>query len=542
MYEAEPNVRRNRALPFAELIFTLVAIAMLVFIASPLSAEAPSYPFQARYLDDLGGPKDGKAEHAIWLLSHLNGIFAALAIGGWVALRLARSQLSRPATVALISALWLGEWALYFCRTDNTAWLIAFTIAATIGGVFAAMKPKASATATNPHPRPNHALAYPGWVLFTGLGLIWLVDYCATAHPKLRYLAANQIDSLFIAYVVITLVAACAGGITGVAARLFAAIDKATAPQPASGIVGIMRRLAPLAIPLLFLVWAAAVVIIFGPKRPALTSELLRLPFYLIGGWVLYRWALHGRAVRAVGGAALGILAIIVGLVGTRDFGQVLLIGLGLTLATGIATALILGGSRPAVLAGALTALTLVWVGLGLINNYGHLVSTHIGHRAEALNTPFSGKLEYLSELRWFAAGTPTLGHGLTAVPYCGTLGSVNTEATCDGVPREMHSDYVFAGIAGAWGAWVAFGISTALAFWLVSLVRVRALRRAGDPGDLRQWVFTCFVVVTLVQLLFTCLGSVGLVPLTGVTYPLLAYGGASLIASAAMLGVALQR
>jgi cell division protein FtsW (lipid II flippase) len=540
--EPKPKGTSGRALLLAELLFTLIVIALLGWVATPLADDTALAGLDARYDIDLDGNKAEKATQMQWLLQNLSTVIANLGLGGWLALRAGRSQLPRPAALLCMTAVWCGVWAITFGRADNTAWLIASGSFAVIALLAVKNLPLAADVAPVKPILPTHAFAYPGWVLFTGIGLIWLADYSAFAHPKLRFLAASHVEALFVSYLVVTLVAAYSASIAGLLSRIFAAVDKATDHTHATGVIGI-RRLRPLAIPLGFTLWALVIVLAFGDKRPALTSELLRLPFYLVFGWVLYRWALHGRAARSSRLAAMCFIALAMGLIGTADYGQLLLIGLGLATATGAATARILGGSRAATLAGVLAALLVVWAGLGLINNYGHLVSKHIGQRSEAIAAPpFQGKLEYLSELRWLAASTPTFGHGLTKVPYCGTIGAIEVGAKCRAAPMEMHSDYVFAGLSAAWGMWVAFVISAALAFWLVSLVQVKKIAHAGDPNDFRQWVVTCFVVVTLVQLLFTCLGNVGLVPLTGVTFPLLAHGSASLITSSALLGFAMHR
>ena len=53
---------------------------------------------------------------------------------------------------------------------------------------------------------------------------------------------------------------------------------------------------------------------------------------------------------------------------------------------------------------------------------------------------------------------------------------------------------------------------------------------------------FAAFACVLIVQMVYSSLASVGMVPLTGVPYPLLAFGNAALFTSAAMLGMAARR
>jgi cell division protein FtsW (lipid II flippase) len=534
------NTSTRNTLVF-ELLLTLLVAGFLAWLAVPLGDEAYSSGLGDRYQQDFGTPAEAQADRALDLAENLPSTLATLALGGWIALRLARSHLSRRAVVCFQVAVWLGVWAMAYSPNDAVAgpriWA-AWACAALGAAVTWATKQNMVKSHV-----PVHALAYPGWVLFTGLGLVWLVDYSARSYAKWRFLALGHADTLLLAYGVMTMLAACSTQLAGLLSRIFAAWDKAT--TTAHGITlasRVLKRLAPLSIPLIFALWTVAVVLVFGKSRPALTSELLRLPFFLVGGWMLYRWAMQGQGGRAFVGASVGVLVATAGLAGTGDFGQVLLIGLGLAIACGTAVALLLGGSRPALLAGVLAAVALISFGLQLINDYGHQVSRHIGWRAEALVNPFAGRLEYLSELRWFAASTPWDGHGPTQVPWCGTLGSLDATLRCTGVPKEMHSDYVFQGIAGVWGAWGAALITGALALWLVSLVQVGPATRVADPKDLGHWVVACFAAVTLAQLLFTTLGSLGLVALTGITYPLVGLGSSSLLVCAGFAGMAMRR
>ena len=82
--------------------------------------------------------------------------------------------------------------------------------------------------------------------------------------------------------------------------------------------------------------------------------------------------------------------------------------------------------------------------------------------------------------------------------------------------------------------------ITLCLDLWLLSMVRLPSTLNPGDPQRLRLAIFACFVAITLAQLFFTALGSLGQVVLTGITFPFMAFGGASLVASAALVGLGL--
>ena len=535
-----------RARLIAEFVLTAIVTLFLAWLAQPMGELDVVLGLGNRYESALSKAPPARDLFAVHLAENLGTVLALLAGAGWLALRLARSPMPRLAVLALQASAWLAVLGIAFTASESAQTQAYMAAAACFATGLVMAYTHAARCKGRPQPpalQPVHALAYPGWVLFTGLGLLWLVDYSARSYFKLRYVANSHVEVLFMAYVLLGFMAAWGRNLMAVLARALAALDRARTLAPASGWRGMAQRLLPLAIPLLFAAWALAVVLVFGKERPALTSELMRLPFYAVGGWVLYRWADQGQATRALLVGMAGIVVAVLGLGGTGDFGQVLLIGLGLALASGTAVAMALGGNRPAILTGVLVAVAVVSWGLGLINEHGHLVSRHIGWRADALSNPFAGRLEYLSELRWFAAATPAWGHGLTQVPWCGTLASLAKETVrCNGVPQQMQSDYVFAGLAGVWGLWTATLITTAMGLWLVSLVQVRPTRSTADPADLRNWVYICFVAVTLAQLFFTSLGSLGVVALTGVTYPLMSIGSASLLATAAFVGLALHR
>ena len=98
----------------------------------------------------------------------------------------------------------------------------------------------------------------------------------------------------------------------------------------------------------------------------------------------------------------------------------------------------------------------------------------------------------------------------------------------------ERHTDFVFPVFAEEWGfvgSMVVLGLYAALL-----LMGVEIGARARDR-------FGAFVAIGLVPLLFRQLvinlgGVLGLIPLTGVTLPLMSYGGSSMVAVLASLGL----
>ena len=99
------------------------------------------------------------------------------------------------------------------------------------------------------------------------------------------------------------------------------------------------------------------------------------------------------------------------------------------------------------------------------------------------------------------------------------------------------HNDMIFAVIANRWGL---LGMLTTLGLYLMLLgAFVLAAARAKDP-------FARLAIVGLAAMLFAQAAinmgvTVGLLPITGITLPLVSYGGSSLVASFMMIGLVMN-
>jgi hypothetical protein len=163
--------------------------------------------------------------------------------------------------------------------------------------------------------------------------------------------------------------------------------------------------------------------------------------------------------------------------------------------------------------------------------------------REDALADPFHAASPYLAQLRWLLDAAPVFGFGLGRVPWCGALAQVGAKHCSDGsgAPRQLASDYATAGLSAVFGVpSVLTGLSALLA-WLVGLASCRVGPDAPPWAWLQAWVVLAFALCGLAQVFITAGASFGLLPLTGVTLPLLGYGGASLCFSALWLGLALN-
>jgi len=127
----------------------------------------------------------------------------------------------------------------------------------------------------------------------------------------------------------------------------------------------------------------------------------------------------------------------------------------------------------------------------------------------------------------------------LTAIGAGGSLGIRGEDqllCTLSGVP-ERHTDFIFTVVGARWG----FGGAglVVLGYLLLVLLLFRIALRTRDPfGRLvAGGVATLFAVQALVNLGMTA----GVAPITGLTLPLMSYGGSSLLTSFAALGLALN-
>lgn len=96
------------------------------------------------------------------------------------------------------------------------------------------------------------------------------------------------------------------------------------------------------------------------------------------------------------------------------------------------------------------------------------------------------------------------------------------------------HTDFVFAALAEEWGF---IGVSIVLG--LYGLLLARGIALARDARDRGGAMLVLLLVLGLtVQALVNIAMNVGFLPTTGITLPFLSYGGSSMIASWAMIGL----
>jgi len=99
----------------------------------------------------------------------------------------------------------------------------------------------------------------------------------------------------------------------------------------------------------------------------------------------------------------------------------------------------------------------------------------------------------------------------------------------------ERQTDFIFASLAEEWGllgALVLIGLYAVLIIFL--------LYQAKFVSELDQALFLLIAAVHfLIQILVNIGMNIGLLPITGITLPLISYGGSSLLATLLLLGIA---
>ncbi|TAN52599.1 MAG: hypothetical protein EPN21_03590 [Methylococcaceae bacterium] len=473
---------------------------------------------------------------------------------GWLALWLARRQ--RPGAGWICSALWSmaamlpqpyglpgGFW--WTLAALCLAGYLCFGIFNRQGGVVQARTGSAAAATL------WSATGWPGWVFFTGIGLLWVIDFAARGPERAAFFGLYQADALWLANLSLSLAALWRDRwLTGLVRAATALTDLW------------MRRRGPLLLGGCGLLLTLAIGCVGRPDdvkpwpglaKPHLSSELLRSIFAIALAWCLYRAGEYRTSRPRIRSTLLQLgavlLLVLAGLAWSRDGGPALVIFLALCLTfnTPLAHAL---ASRHAA-GGLLALLVLMLAGWAswdyAVHDIAPRFSQRAAERAAAIHAPYRAGSPYLAQVHWLMDATPPAGFGLARVPWCGAKAMVGIGACTlgSGAPLQTPSDYAPAGLAAVYGLPGAALLLFALLIWLAGLSwpGLAAWRSGRAPpwALLQCWLVVVFALLALAQTLITVGGSLGAIPLTGVTLPLLGYGGAALCMAALWAGLALN-
>lgn len=495
-----------------ELIATVAVVLLLAAVSRPL-ATAPG--IDLRYVN--GPPHIVRAGA---MQSEVGRHIAVVAGAGLAVLIAGRSRLPAAAFASIAAAAWT------FAASHTPAFEIERRLADPAVLVLLLIAWLALRRGRARHScRPASSWRYPGWLLFTGIGVLWLVDYAARGYPKFAGLGLKQAQALFLATAVMSVIAGLWREIVDGLMRALAYLDSAA--LPASPTAKAMALL-------LGMIWAGIVVLLTrgDNANTALVGEIVRVPIWVLLAWTAFRWIdtsiRRRRALLAATG--LGLLLLAGMAINHGDQGQVLLFGIVVAIFASVGV----GNSRALALVVAILGLTAIYWGITqLLPAYFETLKW----RVEAMGSPQQSHLDFLARLGWFIDAAPTFGFRLGHVHWCGIAGSLG--GVCDGVPRQIQHDYVVAALAGVIGKSGAVVISIALATWLLAMLRTPPGNASGER--FRHWLLLTFVAAQLAQLSLTVLGTLGQLPLTGVVYPCLSAGTTSLLVVGVFVGLAMN-
>lgn len=101
----------------------------------------------------------------------------------------------------------------------------------------------------------------------------------------------------------------------------------------------------------------------------------------------------------------------------------------------------------------------------------------------------------------------------------------------------EAHTDFIFAVVGNEWGLVGAVGL-----LFLYGLLIYKFIKTAKNSKDIFGTIVTVGVISTFLFSIFQNIGmTIGLMPITGITLPLMSYGGSSILSSCMAVGLVLN-
>ena len=522
-----------------------------------------------------------KAEATQRLLDHAPWLLAGWSVLAWVLVKAARRSQQPAQHIGRALLAWslaaIPLWWWQPVAPTTLAW-VTWPLAPALGALCLVLAPRLQRwvlLAPTPRLYSLSPLSLPLLVGFVGLGWWLVVDLSVHGYLRNRYLALDQTVSVFWALVVVSVAPVLAPGLANLGQRIASRLTLAPVqPSVQTGGAAPARRWpkpqigAALRLVLVFALPLAFALLLPGNLRQV-SGDVLRWAMLPVMAWFLLirgeRWA-SGR----VGGwrrlfwSTAPLLAYIFGtlaaLAVTDDHGPILVTFFTAAVFFGalVSQAMLSNGRRwlTAALAGLLVATTVAGaLALALVTLPPKLSPVmpfwqervaRIAERSEAMTDPFSAENDQQAMVNWFRRHIPASGYGLGGVPWCGN----QADARCNGMPAQTQSDYSFTALQGVVGQ--AAGLALLLVY-LVPWLGLLALRQAratnGRLGAqpkhtaaaLLAWLAVCWVSMVVVQTLVTTTGNLGLLPLTGVTWPFVSHGMTSLLGSTAYLGLVMH-
>ncbi|MBC7617918.1 MAG: hypothetical protein H7293_02815 [Candidatus Saccharibacteria bacterium] len=575
-----------------ELLLTLAACFILLKLATPMTLPAAELGLQQRYapvgwLWGVPPAWDGFQDYliryawdrmvpdlrALLLWRHAGWGLALLGLTGWLALQLARAGRA-DATCGML-ALWAGlAWVIRPFQFAAYVWLIALVTALLLGilaRVFRSGRRSPDRVILN----ILIACVWPGWLLLTGVGVLTALDFAATGplvpggmaltpiRPGVRYFGLNQLDALWLAsglllavvcwrtWLLRSWITLCGTAAALLQRRRGPAILLMLALLLAFGMgwLGYFEKRAFLGIPSLH-----------GGGKPHITGELLRLLACVVLAWFAYRVGEWDASAQRAGTAACGLLLVLffctLSLWLSDDKGPLLILALAFALLLGVP---LLQGRHSTATSLALCVtgvVAVLWLWRTTLVEWLPQWSLQALQRAAQVMDSFHANRPFMAQALWLMDATPQAGFGLGGrVPYCGAQ-VLAGQAPCtltSGAPLQTASDLAWVPLYASLGAAGALILTILLLMWLFALLAGQWLAwRSGAPDQaagvmqparrlalLPVWLVAVPVLAAQAQTLVTIGPAMFWSSLTGVTLPLLGYGGTALCVAGLWVGLA---
>lgn len=258
-----------------------------------------------------------------------------------------------------------------------------------------------------------------------------------------------------------------------------------------------------------------------GPLGSVQPAEFLKFALLVfIGGFLGARYnegKLSDRDATLIPLGALLLVAIFFIVIVQKDMGT------GISLIAIVATMLFAAGLDAKI--GALLLGAIVVLGIGMV-----LIAPH---RMERINAFFAGENASVED-----AGTYHIAHAMIAIGSGGMLGvGIGNSVQATGYLPEAINDSVFAIMGETFGF---VGLVVILALFAALLLRI--LRTADHLPNMALRLMAIGVFGWLAaHVILNVAAMTGIFPLTGITLPLLSFGGTSMVFIAGALGLVFQ-
>jgi len=590
------TLRRQHLFSIGEVILTLTVCVLLAWLAQPLAVLGLNAGLGERYASS------DVPESWVQMWATTPGLFSRFGDDSRATLLLRTASFWLPAFGLLglgllhcaraargwASGLVILSWSALAVVWRPFGWPIsADAIGALVGLCLLLLASRSAKGAPQNISTSRHesktvwnSLVWPGWVLLTGIGWLWIADFAARGpvaafRPGAKYFGLHHADAIFLAYAIVLLAAANSAAIVQGLARLVATLTLLW-----------YRPRGPFVLFTLSVVFAFAlgwlghrinpplpVLHVAGGGMPHISGELLRLVAGFAVSWAAYRygeWDSSGsRLWRGLAcTAAIGLLCLF-GLGVSGDMGPVIILSLALLMFLAAPAVKLATRIKSASPARRRQMLALALLGIVILVSGGILLwrtalidwAPQFSHtaalREAARQDPFRADSPNLAQAHWLMDAARNVGgFGLGRVPYCGAKAHIGA-AVCtlgSGASIQLPADFAFAGLAATWGIGGAAACIALLFAWLRTLVlsampsrlsvanSAPGLRQHGNPlGWLRAWLVAVPCLTAQAQVLVSVGGTLAWTPLTGVTLPLLGYGTAALCVTAVWVGLAVR-